>query len=117
MTELNKPSTDVFVHDADLPWEDLGDGVHRKILTYSKDMMMARVTFEVGAVGPLHTHPHHQVALVEAGAFDVTIEGRTKRLVAGDSYIVPSGALHGVVCVEKGILVDVFTPMREDFLG
>ncbi|HYG91109.1 MAG TPA: cupin domain-containing protein [Azospirillum sp.] len=108
--------TDVFVKDDAVDWEDLGNGVRRKILGYNATMMMTRVAFEAGAVGTPHRHPHHQCAVVEAGIFDVTIEGRTQRLGVGDGYIVPSNALHGVVAIEPGVLLDVFTPMREDFL-
>lgn len=110
-------ATDVFVNDEAIAWEDLGGGVRRKILGYNDAMMMTRVAFEAGAVGSPHRHPHHQCAIVEAGVFDVTIEGRTRRLRTGDGYMVPSNALHGVVAIEPGVLLDVFTPIREDFLG
>lgn len=109
-------ATDVFVADAEVPWQDLGGGIRRKLLGYEGAIMMARIAFDAGAVGAPHTHPHVQCSVVESGVFDVTISGRTRRLVAGDGFIVPSGALHGAVCVEPGVLVDVFTPMRDDFL-
>lgn len=108
--------TEPFAFDADLPWEPAGEGVVRKILTYDRGVMMVRVRFEAGAVGPPHTHPHVQCSLVESGVFDITIAGRTERLRAGDGFLVPSGAVHGAVNVEAGTLLDVFTPMRDDFL-
>lgn len=122
MTETNTPAatptgTDVFVVADAIAWEDLGGGVRRKILGWNPDMMMTRVAFEAGAIGALHRHPHRQCAVVESGVFDVTIDGRTQRLSAGDGYIVPSNVLHGVVALEPGVLLDVFTPMREDFLA
>jgi len=54
---------------------------------------------------------------VESGVFEITIADETKRLYAGDSFLVPSNALHGAVALEAGVLVDVFTPMRDDFVG
>ncbi len=108
--------SDVFRKDPDAPWEDLGNGIRRKLLCYDEKIMLLRIAFEAAAVGALHTHPHIQCSVVESGAFDITISGRTERLKAGDSFIVPANALHGAVCVEPGVLVDVFTPMREDFL-
>jgi quercetin dioxygenase-like cupin family protein len=105
-----------FARDGATPWEQAGDGVTRKVLTYADGVMMVRVQFEAGAIGQPHTHPHIQCSLVESGLFDITIDGHTERLAAGDSFLVPSGALHGAVNVVAGILVDVFTPMREDFL-
>lgn len=115
MTTPNK--TDVFVIDGEVDWQDLGGGVRRKILGWNDTMMMVRVEFETGAIGPQHSHPHVQSAVVEKGAFDVTIDGRTRRLVAGDGYMVPPNMMHGVVALEPGVLLDIFTPIREDFLA
>ena len=106
-----------FARDADHSWEVTGEGVRRKVLTYDKGVMMVRVAFEAGAVGTPHQHPHVQCSLIESGSFDITIAGRTERLGAGDSFLVPPNALHGAVAVEAGVLVDVFVPMREDFLA
>ena len=47
----------------------------------------------------------------------MTIDGVTKRIQTGDGYYVAPGLEHGIVCVEAGMLVDVFSPHREDFLG
>ncbi|HZH10373.1 MAG TPA: cupin domain-containing protein [Microvirga sp.] len=106
-----------FAFDQDIAWEPAGEGVRRKVLTYNADVMMVRVAFEAGAIGALHSHPHIQCSLVEEGVFDITIAGRTERLRRGDSFLVPSNAIHGAVAIEAGILLDVFTPMREDFVG
>ena len=106
-----------FAHDADLAWEPAGDGVLRKVLTYGEAVMMVRVRFAAGAIGPLHSHPHIQCSLVENGAFDITIDGVTQRLVAGDSFLVAPDLVHGAKAVEAGTLLDVFTPMRRDFVS
>ncbi|WP_134496664.1 cupin domain-containing protein [Microvirga pakistanensis] len=106
-----------FAFDSETDWEPAGEGIRRKVLTYDSQVMMVRVAFEAGAVGSLHSHPHIQCSLVEEGIFDITIAGRTERLRRGDSFLVPSNAIHGAVAVEAGILLDVFTPMREDFVG
>lgn len=106
-----------FAFDGDIPWEAAGDGIRRKVLTYDDRVMMVRVAFESGAVGAAHSHPHIQCSLVEDGVFDITIAGRTERLKRGDSFLVPSNSVHGAVAVEAGVLVDVFTPMREDFVN
>jgi quercetin dioxygenase-like cupin family protein len=105
-----------FASDSALPWEDAGDGIRRKVLCYDVGVMMVRVSFEAGAVGAEHDHPHVQCSLVESGVFEITIAGTTRRLTAGDSFLVPPNARHGAVAVEAGVLVDVFTPMREDFV-
>jgi len=106
-----------FVRDEDRAWDVTGEGIRRKVLTYDDGIMMVRVAFEAGAVGTPHQHPHVQCSLVESGSFDITIAGRTERLTTGDSFLVPPNALHGAVAVEAGVLVDVFVPMREDFVA
>ena len=114
---MTTTSTDVFVHDNEVEWEDLGDGVQRKLLTFEDKVMMAKIRFKAGAVGVAHSHPHIQCSYVESGEFVLTIDGRSETLVAGDSFLVPSGKLHDAVAVTDGVLIDVFTPMREDFLA
>jgi quercetin dioxygenase-like cupin family protein len=111
-----KAKGNAFAFDKGLPWEDAGEGIRRKVLSFNDGIMMVRVAFQAGAVGVEHDHPHVQCSLVESGVFDVTIAGETRRLTAGDSFLVPPNARHGAVAVEAGVLVDVFTPMREDFV-
>jgi quercetin dioxygenase-like cupin family protein len=105
-----------FQLDADFAWEPTEPGVKRKIMAYGPDLMIVRVVFEAGAVGKAHQHPHRQASYVESGVFDVTIDGRTERLVAGDTFFVPANLVHGVVACEAGQLIDSFTPMRSEFL-
>jgi quercetin dioxygenase-like cupin family protein len=78
---------------------------------------MVKVKFEVGAVGALHEHYHSQVTYVESGAFEMTIGDEKKIIRTGDGYYVKPHTIHGCVCIEPGVLIDVFSPHREDFLG
>lgn len=100
----------------EIEWEPLGGGVKRKILGYDDQLMMAVVRFEKGAVSSLHHHIHRQVSYVTSGKFEVTIDGDKKILEQGDSFFVAPGLVHGVVALEEGSLVDIFTPAREDFI-
>ena len=93
-----------------------GKGVTRRVLAYSKDLMCVENTFEEGAVGALHHHPHTQITYVVSGEFDFTIEGETKTVRAGDTMLKLDGVEHGCVCKKAGILLDIFNPMREDFV-
>lgn len=102
--------------DADIDWQPTDPGVKRKILAWNDQLMMVKVAFEAGAVGTLHRHPHLQMSYVEKGVFVVEISGSKQILQAGDVFSVPSEALHGVICKEEGVLIDVFNPMREDFI-
>ncbi|MDQ0470890.1 cupin domain-containing protein [Labrys wisconsinensis] len=105
-----------FIEASDEGWTDLGTGVRRRVRLQIPEMMMVEFAFEAGAVGALHSHPHVQCSTVQRGRFDVTIAGVTRRLGQGSAYIVPPGAVHGVVALEPGLLLDVFAPRREDFL-
>jgi quercetin dioxygenase-like cupin family protein len=97
--------------------KDLGNGCRRTILATGGGLMTVEFQFDQGAVGALHSHPHEQVGFVVSGRFEFTLSGVTSVLSAGDSYYVPSGLVHGVKTLEAGVLLDVFTPQREDFLG
>lgn len=98
-------------------WIEVDPGVQRMIMAYNPDLMMVKVRFEKGAVGALHNHPHLQTSYIAKGSFDVTIDGTTRLLHEGDSFFVESNLVHGVVCREDGLLIDIFNPCREDFLS
>ncbi len=100
----------------DSPYKQLEPGVERKILATGGGLMTAQFRFQKGAIGALHSHPHEQVGYVVSGSVDLTLEGKTQTLRAGDSYYVPPGLVHGVKALEDTVLVDVFTPQRQDFL-
>jgi len=113
---INRQS-DAFAHDANIAWEELGDGIRRKILTFEGRVMMAKIAFKAGAIGAAHSHPHIQCSYVESGEFWLTIDGRREKLVSGDSFLVAPDLMHDAVAITDGVLIDVFTPMREDFLS
>jgi len=97
--------------------EDLGGGVSRKILKYGGGLMMVEVTMEKGGRGAVHTHPHEQISYIAKGSFEFTVGGEKQIVKAGDSLYVAPNAEHGTLSLEDGsVVVDVFTPIREDFL-
>ena len=106
-----------FVRPTEGEWIPTDPGVRRRVLAHDPQLMMVEFAFEKGAEGKLHSHPHIQASYVARGSFDVTIDGKTERMAAGQSFIVPSNAVHGVVALEPGLLVDCFTPTRDDFLN
>jgi quercetin dioxygenase-like cupin family protein len=106
----------LFVDFESIAWEERGGGVRRKVLAYSDALMAVYVAFAKGAVGAPHHHPHLQVTHVQSGVFLTRIGAESRTLRQGDVFFVPSGVEHGVEALEAGVLIDVFTPMREDFL-
>ncbi|PBQ31363.1 cupin [Sphingobacteriaceae bacterium] len=103
-------------HLTNQTWTELGNGVKRQIVSYDENVMLVKVKFDSGAIGVLHQHPHVQMSYVESGVFEYTIDGAKQILRKGESCFVPSNKLHGCVCLETGILLDVFSPCRQDFL-
>lgn len=106
-----------FLYEKDLKWEDAEPGVQRQIMGYDGQLMVVKVKFEKGAIGKPHRHYHTQATYVASGKFELTIDGEKKILSAGDGYYVAPDVLHGAVCLEAGVLIDTFSPMRADFLG
>lgn len=105
-----------FVHSAEVGWERTADGVRRQVLGNGNDLMVVRVEFEQGAVGALHRHPHRQASHVLSGRFEVTVGDATTELVSGDCFYAEADVQHGVRAIDAGVLLDVFTPVREEFL-
>ncbi|WP_448821102.1 cupin domain-containing protein [Cetobacterium sp.] len=96
--------------------EELGNGVSRKILAYNGNLMTVEVNFEKNAVGNLHSHPHEQMTYVLEGEFVFKIGNEEKIVKAGDVLYKQPNIEHGCLCLKKGKLIDIFTPIREDFI-
>ncbi len=90
--------------------------VSRRILAYHENMMIIEVAFETDGIGPIHQHPHEQITYVLAGSFAFVIGGVKKVINKGDSIYMEKDVVHGCVCLAKGMLLDIFTPYREDFI-
>lgn len=105
-----------FFSQNQVEWELLTQTVKRGIICYDNSIMLVKVEFQQGGIGELHQHPHTQITYVESGEFVVEISDIKRILKKGDVFYVPSNALHGVECIESGMLIDVFSPKREEFI-
>lgn len=105
-----------FQFEQEVQWEDLGNGIKRQVFGYDDKIMLVKAKFEQGAIGALHEHHHSQVTYVDSGMFEMTIGADKKIIRKGDGYYVPPYVMHGCVCLEPGMLIDAFSPLREDFL-
>ncbi len=106
-----------FVEDESMEWETVAPGMKRKIMGFDDRIMLVKVAFETGGIGTLHQHHHSQITYVVGGVFEVEIDGVKKILKGGDVFYVAPNLVHGAVCKEEGMLIDVFSPMREDFIA
>ena len=108
--------SETFQIGAEMPWENPGPGITRQIMAYDGQLMMVKVHFEKGAVGTMYEHYHSQATYVASGKFELTIGTEKRILVEGDGYYVAPDLIHGCVCLEEGVLIDTFSPVRADFL-
>jgi quercetin dioxygenase-like cupin family protein len=106
----------VFIENANIQWEQVDNGVRRKIMAYDPNLMVVKVDFEKGGIGIVHKHFHSQITHVESGVFEIEIANDKKVLKSGDAFYIPPNVMHGAICLEPGTLIDVFSPMREDFI-
>jgi quercetin dioxygenase-like cupin family protein len=90
-------------------------GVIRRTLSTSEGMMLIEVVFEKGAVVPLHNHPHEQIGYLISGRVLFELGDERRELIAGDSWLVPPNVHHQVTALERSLIVDVFSPPREEY--
>jgi quercetin dioxygenase-like cupin family protein len=110
--------------DADLAcrWEDvparrIAEGIERQMIVGER-LMICRLTLRPRVDSPVHSHPHEQMTVVERGRVRFTISGRERIAVAGDVLHFPPNVAHGATMLdEEVVLIDIFTPIREDFLA
>lgn len=109
-------SSKEFLMGEEIPFEEVGGGVKRKILGYDDKIMLVEAHFSTGGIGYVHEHYHSQVTYVMSGEFELTIGNETRLMKKGDSFYIPPHVLHGAICKSEGTLLDVFSPIREDFM-
>lgn len=107
---------ETFFKEDTTPWEEAGKGITRQFVGFNTQLMMVKVKFEQGAIGYVHDHFHSQATYVASGKFEITIGGTSKVLEKGDGFFVQPNFKHGAKCLKAGILIDVFSPVREEFL-
>lgn len=106
----------MYTINSEIVAKDLGKGVTRKVLSYSENIMAVELTFKKGAVGELHKHPHEQIGYIVSGSLKLLGGKEEVVLKAGDTYYMAPEEIHGVEALEDTVLLDIFTPMRKDFL-
>lgn len=111
-----KTKSETFIIEKEIAWEAAGEGVVRQIMGYDDQAMLVKVKFEKGAIGVLHNHYHTQTTYVASGKFEFTVNNEKKVVETGDGIYIEPDAEHGCICLEAGILIDCFSPMRADFL-
>lgn len=91
-------------------------GLKRRVLAYNEKLFLAEHEMVKGWSGALHSHPHDQIVYVVHGHLKISCEGKTVDVRTGDTFAVRGGVEHGASAVEDSLVIDVFTPCREDYL-
>jgi quercetin dioxygenase-like cupin family protein len=109
---------DVAMHQPwhEVPSQRIAEGIDRQTVAGER-LMMCRLTLQPHVDTPVHSHPHEQMTLVERGRVRFTIDGDTRLVAAGDVLHFPPNVAHGATMLdEEVVLIDIFTPIREEFL-
>jgi quercetin dioxygenase-like cupin family protein len=91
-------------------------GIRMKTLCYGARTLMTEVLLERASILPLHSHPHEQTGYLVKGRIRLRIGEKEHDVRAGDSWCIPSGREHGAEILEDSVAVEVFSPVREDYL-
>jgi quercetin dioxygenase-like cupin family protein len=92
-------------------------GLRRRVLAYNEKLFVAEHEMEQGWVGAVHSHPHEQIVYVVRGHLKVSSQAKTFEVRTGDTFVVRGGVEHGASAIEDSLVVDVFTPCREDYIS
>lgn len=99
-----------------IPVQRIAEGIERQMV-WGERLMVCRLRLAPRVVTAVHSHPHEQITLVERGRALFTIEGQTREVAAGDVLHFPPGVRHGATMLdEEVVLIDIFSPVRNDFL-
>ncbi len=91
-------------------------GIAQRTLVHGNKTLMAEFRLQKDAVLPLHAHPHEQTGYLVQGRIRLTIGDRVHEVAPGDSWCIPGDVQHCAEIIEDAVAIEVFSPVREDYL-
>lgn len=91
-------------------------GITQKTLVYGQNSLLTEFHLAFGSALPMHNHPQEQTGYLVSGRLRLTIGEETRDLAPGDSWSVPGNVIHGAQVLEDAVAIEVFSPLREDYL-
>lgn len=91
-------------------------GIEQKTLVYGERTLMVEFLLKKGCQLPQHSHPHEQTGYLVKGRIRLFVGSETNDITPGDSWCIPSGIEHGAEIIEDSVAIEVFSPVREDYL-
>ena len=96
--------------------EQLTDSIRRRMIVGSREMLV-RWEFCKGALAARHSHPNEQIVMMLEGKLQLTVENTSTTMVSGDIVVIPPNVPHEALALEDTVVLDIFSPLREDFLA
>ena len=106
----------MFTKHQDLGYHEVVEGVELKTLTHGDTTLTTEFRLAAGHTLPLHYHPHEQTGYLVSGKIILTIGDEEFETTPGDSWCIPGGMEHCAKVIEDSIAIEVFSPVREDYL-
>lgn len=106
----------MFYKKDDTQYKTQLDGVHFKTLVHGSNTSLHEFRLEGGSEIPMHSHPHEQTGYLVSGKMNFKIGDKTIPVEPGDSWNIPGGEEHGVDVIENCIVIEIFSPVREEYL-
>jgi quercetin dioxygenase-like cupin family protein len=106
----------MFNRPDDQQYRELIPGVSLKTMAHGERTLLGEFLISKGAVIPVHDHPQEQTGYLVSGRIQFTVDGRQEVFEPGSAWCLPAGTPHGATALEECVLVEVFSPVREDYL-
>jgi len=106
----------MFRKQSDVGHQTVMEGIELKTLVHGVKTHMTEFLLEKGKTLPRHSHPHEQTGYLVIGHIQLSIGDETFDAREGDSWNIPGGVEHGAIIMENSIAIEVFSPLRQDYL-
>lgn len=106
----------MFTKGSDIQSRDVVPGITMKTTVFGDTMLMTEFHLQKGVRLPAHSHPQEQTGYLITGKLILTINDREFTTIPGDSWNIPGNVMHCAVAVEESVAIEVFSPVREDYL-
>lgn len=106
----------MFRKNRDSGYKSVIDKIRQKTLVHGEKTLMAEFTMGIGAGIPEHSHPHEQSGYLISGRIELTIGSETHMAEPGDSWCIAANVVHSAIALKDSVAIEVFSPVREDYL-
>ena len=107
----------MFYKKTDSGYKEPMDGVRLKALVHGSKTMLTEFIIGKGKSVPSHKHSHEQTGYLVSGQIRLTIGGEVFDVTAGDGWCIPGDVEHSALVVEDAVVIEVFSPLREEYLA